>query len=235
MIEINLLPGAGRRARGRGTGAGLGATLSGVATKVKDPYLLFGTAVTVVCLLAVAALHWQQTALSDSLAEKEQQAVQDSTRYAAVLGEKRAAEARRDSVLRQLEIIRSIDDNRFVWPHLMDEVSRVLPAYTWLTAMTQTSLLPAPGMAADTTRKDSLNVVPPAMKFRVSGNTVDIQALTRFMKDLEASNFVQNVTLEKSMLAVVEGKEVTQFQLTAEYQTPDSSAIRLQPVALSVR
>jgi Tfp pilus assembly protein PilN len=217
MIEINLLPGAGRRARGRGTGAGLGATLSGVATKVKDPYLLFGTAVTAVCLLAVAALHWQQTALSDSL------------------GEKRSAEARRDSVLRQLEIIRSIDDNRFVWPHLMDEVSRVLPAYTWLTAMTQTSLLPAPGMAADSTRKDSLNVVPPAMKFRVSGNTVDIQALTRFMKDLEASNFVQNVTLEKSMLAVVEGKEVTQFQLTAEYQTPDSSAIRLQPVALSVR
>jgi Tfp pilus assembly protein PilN len=236
MIEINLLPGAGRKARGRGAGAGLGASLSGVAAKVKDPHLIFGVASVAVALLLVAALQWRQTSLSTSLEEAEQQAVQDSTRYAATLAEKRGAEARRDSVLRQLEIIKTIDNNRFVWPHLMDEVSRVMPPYTWLTAMNQVSAMPAPGgEAADSTSKDSLNVAPPAMKFRILGNTVDIQALTRFMKDLEGSAFVQNVVLDKSTLAVVDGKEVTEFQLSAEYQTPDSSAIRLQPIALSVR
>ena len=237
MIEINLLPGAGRKARGRGTSAGFGATLSGVVAKVKDPYLIFGVATAAICLALVAAMQWHTTQVASSLDEVEQQAVQDSVKYAAVLGEKRAAEARRDSVLRQLGIIKAIDNNRFVWPHLMDEVSRVMPPYTWLTTMSQTSAIPAPpGVAADSAaKKDSLNVAPPAMKFRMAGITVDIQALTRFMKDLEASAFVQNVVLDKSSLAVVDGKEVTEFQLTAEYQTPDSSAIRLQPIALSVR
>ena len=236
MIEINLLPGSGKKSRGRGAGAGLGASLSGVAAKVKDPHLIFGVASVAVALLLVAALQWRQSSLSSSLEDAELQAVNDSTRYAATLSEKRGAEARRDSVLRQLEIIRTIDNNRFVWPHLMDEVSRVLPAYTWLTSMTQVSAMPAPAaIESDSAKSDSLNVAPPAMKFRMVGITVDIQALTRFMKDLEASNFVQNVILDKSTLAVVDGKEVTEFQLSAEYQTPDSSAIRLQPIALSVR
>ena len=237
MIEINLLPGAGRKARGRGNGASLGATLSGVAAKVKDPHLIFGVVTVAVCLALVGALQLRQTAVASRLDEEEQQAVQDSVKYAAELKVRRAAEARRDSVLKQLGIIKAIDNNRFVWPHLMDEVSRVMPPYTWLNTMTQASAMPSPSaLQGDSTgKKDSLNVAPPAMKFRMIGNTVDIQALTRFMKDLEASAFVQNVTLDKSTLAVVDGKEVTEFQLSAEYQTPDSSAIRLQPIALSVR
>ena len=237
MIEINLLPGAGRKTRGRGASAGLGATLSGVAAKVKDPHLIFGVVAVAGTLALIALLQWRQTAMASGLDDAEQRAVQDSARYAAELSVKRAAEARRDSVMRQLGIIKAIDNNRFVWPHLMDEVSRVMPPYTWLTHLSQTSAMPTPGgLASDSAaKKDSLNVTPPEMKFRVNGITVDIQALTRFMKDLEASAFVQNVVLDKSTLAVVEGKEVTEFQLSAEYQTPDSSAIRLQPIALSVR
>lgn len=237
MIEINLLPGAGRKARGRGTGAGFGAALSGIAAKVKDPHLIFGVASVAICLALVGAMQWRQATIAAQLDEAEQQAVQDSVKYAAILNEKRAAESRRDSVLRQLGIIKAIDNNRFVWPHLMDEVSRVMPPYTWLNTMSQASAMPSPAalQGDSTARKDSLNVTPPAMKFRMTGITVDIQALTRLMKDLEASAFVQNVTLDKSMLAVVDGKEVTEFQLSAEYQTPDSSAIRLQPIALSVR
>lgn len=237
MIEINLLPGAGRKARGRGaSGAGLGAAFSGAAAQIKDPYLLFALGATSLAVLLVAGLFWTQNTAEAAIDERRQVAVQDSVKYATVLREKRAAESRRDSVLKQLDIIRSIDNNRFVWPHIMDEVSRVLPAYTWLTAMNQTSAMPSPQdvAAADSAKGDSLAVVG-AMKFRIVGNTVDIQALTRFMKDLEASAFIQNVVLDRSSLKVEEGKEVTEFQLSAEYQTPDSSAIRLAPINLSVR
>lgn len=238
MIEINLLPGSGKKSKGRGASAGMGSALSGVAAKVKDPHLIAAVAASAIAVLAIGGLYWRQEQAATQLAELEQQAVQDSTRYAAILGEKRQAEARRDSVLKQLDVIRAIDNNRFVWPHLMDEVSRVLPAYTWLTSMTQSSPMPMPGVATDTAaKKDSSDTPapPPAMKFRLVGNTVDIQALTRFMKDLESSAFVQNVVLDRSSLAMVEGKEVTEFQLSAEYQTPDSTAIRRQPIALSVR
>jgi len=236
MIEINLLPGAGKKARGRGTGASLGATLSGFAAKVKDPHLIFGVATVAICVALVGVLQLHTAQAMSSLDDEEQQAIQDSVRYSTILKEKRAAEARRDSVLRQLGIIKSIDNNRFVWPHLMDEVSRAMPPYTWLTTIAQASPMPTPGVAADSAgKKDSLNVAPPAMKFRIVGNTVDIQALTRFMKQLEASPFIQNVQIARTDASTTDGQQVTEFQLDAEYETPPPSAIRTVPVTLSVR
>jgi len=176
--------------------------------------------------------------------------VQDSTRFAAVLKQKALAEAQRDSVLLQLNIIKSIDNNRFVWPHVMDEVSRALPPYTWLTTMAQTSLptsaaavaqAAAPPPPTTKGKKGAAQAAAPVviprdtMTFRIVGNTVDIQALTRFMRMLEQSPFIENVQLARSNLVIVEGKEVTEFQLDAQYEQPDSSAIRTVPVALSVR
>jgi Tfp pilus assembly protein PilN len=123
----------------------------------------------------------------------------------------------------------------------MDEVSAALPSYTWLTSIVQTST--APLIAADTSKApkdrkakaDTADVTPEPMRFHVVGNTVDIQALTHFMKQLEASPFIQRVTLAKSTITAVDGKEVTQFELDAEYQLPEATAIRSIPVALSVR
>lgn len=240
MIEINLLPGSGKKSRGgRSAGAGLGAAFSGVATRIKDPYLLGAVAGTLVALLALGGLHLTQQSHAAELTDREQRAVQDSTRYAAVLKEKLKAEAQRDSVLRQLTIIRTIDNNRFVWAHVMDEVSRTLPPYTWLSSLEQTS---APPTAIDATPAAGApaaaaadSAAQPAMRFRIVGSTVDIQALTRFMKELEASAFVQNVSLAKTIIVLQDAREVTEFQLDAEYQTPDSSAIRTVPVSLSVR
>jgi len=250
MIEINLLPGSGKKARkggGGGSGISLGAMLSGALARVKDPFLLGGVSTAIVSILAVGALWTTQSAQARDLTEREQRAVQDSTKYAAVLAERHKAELQRDSALRQLNIIKSIDNNRFVWAHVMEEVSEALPAYTWLTSIVQTSAppsLPAQGEAAkDTTKAKGSDKAgaasdepPPAsMKFQMVGNTVDIQALTRFMKDLEASPFVQNVQLVKTSIVLQEGREVTEFKLDAEYQTPEPGAIRTVPVSLSVR
>lgn len=255
MIEINLLPGSGKKARkgGGGSGVSLGAMLSSIATQIKDPFLIGGVSVAVLCILAVGALWFTQSAEARELTEREQHAVQDSTKFAAVLAERHKAELQRDSALRQLNIIKSIDNNRFVWAHVMDEVSHALPAYTWLTSIVQTSAPPTMQAAAeikkDSTKskggkagkaaKKSLPEVadgpPPTMKFHMVGNTVDIQALTRFMKDLEASPFVHNVQLAKTSIVLAEGKEITEFQLDAEYQTPDAGAIRTVPVSLSAR
>jgi Tfp pilus assembly protein PilN len=243
MIEINLLPGSGKKSRGRRSGAGIGAAMTNAAATVKDPYLVGMVGAIAVAALVVSGLFFHERALAADLADRETKAVQDSTRYAAVLGEKRRATAQRDSVVRQLNIIKSIDNNRFVWPHVMDEVSAALPSYTWLTSVVQTSAPPA--IAGSDTSKapkdkkaavlDTTDAAQEAMRFHLVGNTVDIQALTHFMKQLEASAFIQHVTLVKSNLAAVNGKEVTQFELDCEYQSPDASAIHTVPVALSVR
>jgi Tfp pilus assembly protein PilN len=238
MIEINLLPGAGKKSRSRGVGLNLSGSLAGAISKVTDPYLIGSAAVVAISMVAIVGLFWAQRARELSVNEKLQKAEQDSIRFATVIREKRKAQAQRDSVVRQVEMIRSFDNKRFVWPHLMDEVSRAMPPYTWLTSMMQTNTITAaPQQPADPKAPvdpDSAVAVP-QVQFRVVGNTVDIQALTRFMKVLEASPFIENVQLVKSTMILVDGKEVTEFQLDARYQYPDSSAIRTQPVALSVR
>ena len=237
MIEINLLPGSGRKTKGKGAGVTFAGAMSGAASQVKDPFLIGAVASFALAALIIGGLFLRQGAVARSLTVKEQRAVQDSTRFAAVLKDRKKAEAQRDSVMRQLTIIKSIDNDRFVWPHIMDEVSRALPPYTWITTMQQTSVPPtAASVDAEVTKGDkNAPPAPPPMKFRLLGNTVDIQALTRFMKLLEQSPFIQNIQLAKSDLIVEGGKEVTAFQLEAEYQTPDPSVVRTVPVALSVR
>jgi len=60
-----------------------------------------------------------------------------------------------------------------------------------------------------------------------------VQALTRFMKSLEASPFIQNVQLSRSDLVQSEGKEVTEFTLEAETQAPPTFAIKTVPLIVS--
>jgi Tfp pilus assembly protein PilN len=245
MIQVNLIPGAkkARRSGGASAAGALGALVSRVGARVKDPFLAAAVVSVVAAVLVVGGTYLSQTAREGAVAERQERATGDSARYALILRERASAIAQRDSVSRQLQIIRSIDNDRFIWAHVMDEVSRALPPYTWLTAVEQTSApalaaTPAAEAKADSAKKGAAaDSAPPAvaLKMHIVGNTVDIQALTRFMKDLEASPFVQNVTLNKSTLIAVDGKEVTQFELDCEYQKPDPAALRTVAVSLQAR
>ena len=242
MIEINLLPGSGKK--NRSTGFSLSAIGGQAASRVKDPLMIAAAVSILGAVGAVGFLHMTQTSRAEELTERERRAVQDSTRFVAVLRERNRAEAQRDSVRRQLDIIKSIDNDRFVWSHVMDEVSRALPPYTWLKSIAQSAVIasaaptPPPAPAKGEKGKPAPPPPPaalPALKFQIAGNTVDIQALTRFMKLLESSPFVKNVTIAKAELVTLEGKEVQEFLLEAEYERPDASVIATVPVTLSSR
>jgi type IV pilus assembly protein PilN len=246
MIEINLLPGSGKKSRA--TGFSLAAVAGRAGSRVKDPFMIAAAVSIVAATGSIGFLHVAQTARADELTERERRAVQDSTRYVAVLRERNRALAQRDSVQRQLEIIKAIDNDRFVWAHIMDEVSRALPPYTWLKTIQQSAVLAPPVAAAappppkaDGAKGNAKPAPPPppppapTLKFQISGNTVDIQALTRFMKLLESSPFVKNVTIAKAELVALDGKEVQEFLLEAEYERPDASVISTVPVTLSSR
>lgn len=243
MIEINLLPGSGKKPRNRsGAGINFAGVASEFASKVKDPLLLSAVASVVIAAVVIGGMFWHQRAQTSQLNESLQKAEQDSINYSGVIREQRKAQAQRDSVVSQVNLIRSFDDKRFVWPHIMDEVSRALPPYTWVTSIIQSNSIavappppgpPPKGAKTGPPAVDSTSV--PRVQFKLVGNTVDIQALTRFMKVLEASPFIENVQLERSSVILVDGKEVTEFALSAAYQTPDPSSIRTVPVSLSVR
>jgi Tfp pilus assembly protein PilN len=250
MIEINLLPGSGKKARSRSAGFAFGGVLSGIIAQVKDPYLMGAAAVVILAAVATVGLWGLQQSTSSRLDRELQTAVQDSIRFGLMIKERRKVLAQRDEVLGQLSMIKTIDDNRFTWPHIMDEVSRALPPYTWLTSMAQTSAIPAPpgseppappaGAAPapatpGVSPQAAADTAPQRLTFRLIGQTVDIQALTRFMKDLEASPFIEDIQLIKSVTIIVEQREVTEFQLDAAWETPDPSVIRTVPIAMAVR
>ncbi len=252
MIEINLLnPGEkadrkksgglaflARFARNRDSHAAVSEDESTPPAR-RAIAIAAGIAVAI-AVLGVGGGFWYQDRQLAALDQRLQQELGDSARFASVIGERRAIIARRDSLVVQLGIIEQIDQSRFVWPHILDEISRALPQYTWITTITQTSARPtiAP---RDTTHADSGRAhapTPPAepqVAFQMIGNTVDIQALTRFMRVLESSPFIQNVTIVKSNVMLIDNREVTEFTLDMQFQKPDPAAIRTLPLTLSVR
>ena len=242
MIEINLLPGgSGRKAKSRGGGGGiridLKGMLAGITGRFTDKFLLAAVVSSAVAAVTIGMLYSRQTYRAVTLAVAEEQAVKDSTRLAIALAEKIRAEAIRDTALRQINIIKSIDDDRFIWPHVLDELSRALTPYTWLSTITFAgnpqgtinviATPPGPKGKVDTT------VVREEINLRILGQTVDIQALTRFMRQLEASPFIANVRLEKSEMVLEGNKEVTQFTLLAVYTRPDPATLRRVPLTIS--
>jgi len=248
MIEINLLPGSGKKARKGSAGPKMnfGAAFSGIRERVRDPFLAGAIASGVIGVAIVGFMWFSQAKRESTLDEALQKAVQDSTRYSSVLREREMAEAKRDTIVRSLNMLRAIDDDRYIWPHVMDEVSRALPPYTWLVtlgfsgtgqAQTPITTVAAPADSSHGRKRKAIatTVVRDTVRIRLVGNTVDIQALTRFMKQLEVSPFFEQVQLARSERANDNGKEVTQFQLDMLYSRPGATDVRRVPLAVSVR
>jgi Tfp pilus assembly protein PilN len=248
MIEVNLLPGARSKKAVRRPTVSFGSFASGLSGRLSDKFMIGAVVGVVVSVGATAFLYMSQQRRDADLQTRIEVAVVDSTRYANFLKDRYHAEAVRDTLLRQVNIIKSIDQDRYVWPHIMDEISRALPQYTWLsmialngTPQGSTNVVALPKTTEDAKNKGKqpkridTSIPVDQVSVRLSGRTVDIQALTRFMKDLEASPFLSNVQLEHSELALDQGKEVTQFQLTVAYSRPDTTVVRRVPLTLSVK
>ena len=251
MIEINLLsPGA---KSGKKKSAGLAFLVARLRRKdspstvseefagspVRSGLTIAAGIAVAIAVVGVGGAFWYQDRQLTTMDERLQQELADSARFSTVIGERKAVIARRDSLVRQLGIIQQIDDSRYVWPHILDEISRALPPYTWITTISQLSAKPILP-PRDTTKAASDSAsrnkpVEPLVTFQIVGNTVDIQALTRFMRVLESSPFVQNVTINKSNIALVDNREVTEFTLDVQYQKPDPAAVTTVPITLSVR
>ena len=92
MIEINLNPGASRKTKGRGAGFSLAGAMGGDRPSlVKDPFLLAAIVSLLVAGGTVGTMHMTQSQTSAELAQREEQAVADSTRFATVLAGPSAA------------------------------------------------------------------------------------------------------------------------------------------------
>ncbi len=240
MITVNLRPDL-KRKRARPPLQGVLEGVRGLGSKIKDPVLV------VAVLSWVGVLGWLgSVALTTShqlsaLQPQLEQTRSEHRRFRAFLAEKHHQEMIRDSLVSQIGIIRTVDGDRYVWPHLLNEVTKALPAYTWLVDMGGAPApAPTPGApqaaaraGADTSASEE--PVAPAVEFLVNGRTVDIQAYTRFLRQLEASPWITDVTAVSAQTVVEKERPVTAFTIRATYKQADSAYLRTVPLSQSVR
>ena len=208
MIEINLLPGSERRTKRKSPGVSLPKL---PAMPKLDKWV---GAIAASWILAPALLAWLflgTAAQKQELSAAIDTAQQDSARYARIIETSTALQARRDTIAEKLQIIQQIDAGRYVWPHIMDEVSRGLPEYTWLTALEQTAGGPRPA-------------------FRLEGRTGTTFALTRYLDGLEASPFIGGVRLETTRRIEEAGRAMYEFVITASYEEPPTELVETVPI-----
>jgi Tfp pilus assembly protein PilN len=237
MIEINLLPGKKKKAAGAGMKLSL-PDFKGLIAQVKDPWLLGAIAAWVVVGGGGALLFITDRARLASAETRLETVRTEKRRYDIVIAQKRQAEKVRDSLLYQINVIRQIDADRYIWPHVLDQATKALPPYTWITQMRTASAIIAPGAGQVnngpvTVERDSSGA--PSVAVAIQGRTVDIQAYTTFLRQLAASPWFTDVTPASSQTVIEADRPVTSFTVTVHYRIADSVYIRTVPLVQSVR
>ncbi len=202
MIEINLHP-SGETAKAKRRRIGRRVTTGG-GRSARNPWQTGMVAVLVVVPVAVAALWLTQRARASGLEERLQAASADSARLADLRALSDSLTERQTLIRERMDLIRTLDRDRFIWPHIMDEASRALPNFVWLTSMQELS--PLPGLTVE-----------------IRGMAATPLAVTEYVRRLADSPYLGFVRILGSQLERVPSSdlEVHAFTLMVDY---DSSA-----------
>ena len=238
MIEINLLPGQKRKGPGAGFKLGL-PDLRGIFSEIKNPWLLGAIVAGVVSLGGTGFFFVVQQAKWVSLSNDLDGVRAEKRRYDVVIAQKRQSEKIRDSLVAEIRIIRSIDGDRYIWPHLLDQMTKALPPYTWITGIQGLGMAgavpapTAPGTAPTAIVEDTS--LTPSVKVSIDGRTVDIEAYTTFLRQLANSPWLTDVTPAQANTVIEADRPVTAFNVIVLFKVADSLYIRTVPLVQTVR
>ena len=233
MIEINLLPGQKRKAPGGGKLRV--PNVRAILANIKDPWLLVAIGAAVLVFGGNGAFYVANNGRLNRVEGILRGVQAEKRRYDAVVAQKRQAERVRDSLAAEMAIIRGIDADRYIWPHLLDEITKALPAYTWITNVQFAAAAPAAATTTTGTAPGADSTVMNDVRVSIDGRTVDIQAYTTFLRQLAASPWLTEVLPTRASTVIEQDRPVTEFNITVRYRGADSLYIRTVPLVESVR
>jgi len=194
MIRINLLATERKTEKKR----------AAVAPGVLQAYLflgLFGGG----ALLVAAGLYWIK---SSAIAELDGQIAQAEQRQQQLQAIKRQVdefEAKKRLLEQKVKVIEDLRTQQTDAVHLMDELSKALPDFVWLTQMQQTG-----------------NTI------RLQGQSNSISAVADYMSNLQASGWFPSVDLEQTQ---EQNNNVVNFSLVATYLNADAARAKAEAEA----
>ncbi len=183
MIRINLLPKEERVSTRRVTLPKLG-TMAPIAVLVAVVAIVGATAALEQA--KVSALKSDVSELRD-----EVRAIQPQVDRVKRLT------AQREELERRLDVIRQLDEGRFLSVRVMDDASRQVPRYLWLTAMTQGG-----------------------SRVSVTGVTFSNLIVADFMMRMERSPLFADVDLNTTYRGEIDDRDVVEFSVSARI-TPE--------------
>jgi Tfp pilus assembly protein PilN len=192
MIRVNLT-GAERAAQKRRATGGGGPPGAPGAVQAYLFLALFGGGAALLC----AALWWYESAKIRDLdsriivAEKRQKELQ------AIKIQVDALEAKRATFQKKVDLIERLKAEQTGPVHMLDEISKALPDFVWLTDMNQTGA---------------------TVKF--TGEATGLTSVADFIAALQRSGWFPNVDLTSS----VEAKNIITYVLTSTFLNPEVAA-----------
>lgn len=215
MIEVNLHPGTeGKKREGGGLSLSLPDLegIGGLETLRSDPWHSSFLLLLVVIPLAMGFLWYQQSQREDRLDQRLEEVLADSARLADLRALSDSLTSRRQAIEERIGLVKGLDQNRFAWAHVMDQVSRSLPQGAWLQGLERQSELPDLGV-------------------RLTGAAVSPLVITRFVRALEESPYISDVRIVSSNRQRVRGIQAQVFSLDVGYRPPPPEAVETRPLS----
>lgn len=211
MIEVNLHPGESGRERGGGWSVSLPDLegIGGLDTFRSDPWHASFLVLLVLVPLLTGFLWYRQAQRAERLEGRLEEALADSARLADLRALSDSIEARREEIRDRISLVRALDQDRYAWPHLMDEISRTIPERAWLEEIRRRSGLPD-------------------LRIELSGAAASPLVITDFVRSLEDSPFVDGVRIRNSQRQEIQGRRAQAFTLSVTYRSPPASAVERQ-------
>lgn len=195
MIRVNLLPKEERIAAPR-------LSLPNVNSMV--PVAIVGGVILVIGITAVLE-RAKVSSLNRDVVELREEVRSIQPQVDRV----RRLTAQREDLERRLDIIRSLDQGRFLSVRVMDNISRDVPRYCWLTSVQQM------GLGGVT----------------ITGITFSNLIVADFMMRLERNEMFANIDLSQTNKGQIDNRQVMEFSITAQL-TPDEAPTDFSAEAL---
>lgn len=224
MIHINLKPGTKRQAPKGDPMAAFRDRWQGLRDKVKEPGLVLAGGTWLIVIVALAVMFLHTNSRLSSLEPQLQTAQDEYKRYRNFVTEKKREGRARDSILAQIGTISAVDQDRFTWAHILDEIAGAMPDFTWLTSV-------SPLVVAGNQMTDTDSTVAPPVSVLIAGQTNDLQNYTAFLRRLGESHWLTNVVPVKTETIIDKNnRPITAFTVQATFSRADSSRVQTVPI-----
>lgn len=199
-VEVSVKAQRGRR----------GANLLDV---VQDPAVIGVFLVAVMTFLFALTLNHRADSRHEALSASVQSAVRDSARFEEDLRTADQLRAKRNRIQERIAAVGRIDQNRFAFVHVLDQVASALVADVWIEQVVTNSM-------------DQSGTV----RFTVNGFAPNNETVNLYLAQLEQSPFVTGVALQGANGVTMNGQEVTRFVLTGMSEVPDDSFLLTETI-----